>query len=214
MKIYIQKIQKNTEIKIDLDLNIEKVIFLKKQNKIIFNTSQIIFLLNNKNYSIDDKIETKDNILSLNLIEEEMKLISYKNSFKRLKIENGKIIFEDYLNNIEVSEPGIIIKYQDEYVWTNGEYIEFSLSGTYNYPCELETRFCDYESRFYYKVINLKQFFDDILFIISIEETYHNSGDYYLMLGSCKKRLSNNNYISLEKFSFDLYRDYDDLKYY
>ena len=34
------------------------------------------------------------------------------------------------------------------------------------------------------------------------------------MLGSCKKGLRNNNCISLEKFSFDLYRDYDDLKYY
>ena len=33
------------------------------------------------------------------------------------------------------------------------------------------------------------------------------------MLGSCKKGLSNN-CISLEKFSFDLYRDNDDLKYY
>ena len=107
----IQKIQKNTEIKSDIKYNIGKVIILKNQNKIIFNTSQNIFLLNNKNYSIKDKIETKDNILSLNLVDEEIILISFNNSIKQLKIENDKIIIEDYLNDIEVSEPGIAIEY-------------------------------------------------------------------------------------------------------
>ena len=42
----IQKIQKNTEIKIDPKLGIENVILLNNQNKIIFNISQTIFLLN------------------------------------------------------------------------------------------------------------------------------------------------------------------------
>ena len=34
------------------------------------------------------------------------------------------------------------------------------------------------------------------------------------MLGSYKKGLNNNNYISLEKFSFDYYSDYHDLNNY
>jgi hypothetical protein len=42
----IQKIQKNTEIKIDPKLGIENIILLNNQNKIIFNISQTIFLLN------------------------------------------------------------------------------------------------------------------------------------------------------------------------
>ena len=148
-------------------------------------------MLNNKNYSIEDKIETKDNILSLNLLEEETILISFKNSIKQLKIENDKIIIKDCLNNIEVSEPGIANKYQNECVWTNGEYIEFSFSGTYNYPNELDSYYFDYESKYYLKVINLVQFLDGILFIVLIKSIYQMFGDYCLMLGSYKKGLSN-----------------------
>ena len=29
------------------------------------------------------------------------------------------MIIEDFLNDVQVSEPGIIIKYKDEYAWTN-----------------------------------------------------------------------------------------------
>ena len=210
----IQKIQKNTEIKIDPKSNIEKFIFLKKQNKIIFNTSQNIFLLNNKNYSIEDKIEIKDTILSLNLIEEEKILISFENSIKQLKIENDKIIIKEFLNNIEVSDPGIIIKYKDEYAWTNGEYIEFNHSKAYNYKRDLDSEDFDYKSSFYFKVINLIQFFDDILFIISIKEFYEGSEYYYFNLGSRKKGLSNENYISLENFNFDCDYDNNALKSY
>jgi len=210
----IQKIQKNTEIKTDLDLNIEKVILLKNQNKIIFNTSKNIFLLNNKNYLIEDKIETNDNILSINFIEEKMILISFKNSIKKLKIENDKIMIENFLNNIEVSEPGIIIKYKDEYAWTNGEHIQFSNTKTYNYRDDLGSEYFDYESSYNLKVINLIQFFDDILFIFSIERIYKTSGDYNFMLGSYKKGLSKGNYICLEEFDFNGYPDRKDVIYY
>jgi len=66
----IEKIQKNLEIKYDSKKGIEKVIFLNEIEKIIINTKQNIFLLNANDYKTEHKIISKDNILSLNLMDE------------------------------------------------------------------------------------------------------------------------------------------------
>ena len=212
-KIDVQKIQKNTEIKSDIKFNIGKVILLKRQNKIIFNTSQNIVLLNNKNYIIQDKIQTKDNIKSMNLIGKEMILISFKNSIKKLKIENDKIIIEDFLNGVHVSKPGIIIKYKDEYAWTNRDYIEFSHSKAYDYEQYLNSEY-DYKTSYYFKVINLIQFFDDIIFIIYLRSISEDFYTHNLILGSIKKGSCKENYIDFEEFDFDGSDDYDEMEYY
>ena len=59
-----------------LRLDIQSV-FLNNQNKIVFNTGNNIYLLNIKNNLIQDKINTQDNILSTNLIQEENKEIIF-----------------------------------------------------------------------------------------------------------------------------------------
>ena len=128
-KIIIKNIQKNLEIKINNNLNIRDVFILNKPRKIIFNTGKTLYLINNRNYSIEDKKEINKYILSMNLIkekEQKILLISFKNSIKKIKIDNNKIKIEDFLNNIKIDKPGIIIKYQDKYAWTYEKYILFS----------------------------------------------------------------------------------------
>lgn len=60
-----------------LRLDIQSVLILNNQNKIVFNTENNIYLLNIKNNLIQDKINTQDNILSTNLIQEENKEIIF-----------------------------------------------------------------------------------------------------------------------------------------
>ena len=215
-KLKIKDIQKNLEIKNDNKLKIRNVVILNKQGKIIFNSGQTIFLLNNKSYSLEDKIEINEDILALNIIKEEDEtvLISSKNSIKKVKIVNNRLKIENFLNNIFVNNPGIVIKYQDEYAWTNGKYIEFSLSKRYNLKKSFEKNYFDYETSYSFKVINLIQFFDDLLFVISLKSWHEFYTHYYIMLGSYKNVLALNNYIELEKFDFDDCDDKDDLDYY
>ena len=75
-------------------LDIQSVLILNNQNKIVFNTENNIYLLNIKNNLIQDKINTQDNILSTNLIQEENKeiiFICFNKLIKRINIENDKI---------------------------------------------------------------------------------------------------------------------------
>lgn len=60
-----------------LRLDIQSVLILNNQNKIVFNTENNTYLLNIKNNLIQDKINTQDNILSTNLIQEENKEIIF-----------------------------------------------------------------------------------------------------------------------------------------
>ena len=213
-KLEIKNIQKNLEIKNDNKLIIRDAVFINNQKKIIFNAGKNLLLFNNKNYSFEDKIEINEDILSINLIKEkEMILISFKNSIKKININNNKIKIEDFLNNIEISKPGIVIKYNDEYSWTNGKYIEFSFSPTFNLYSYFEEDFYDYETTYYFNVINLIQFFDDILFIISLKSEYQSFMQYNLMLCSYKNSLAKYNHITLEHFDFE-YSNYNDLFIY
>ena len=101
----------------------------------------------------------------MNLIKEkekEMILISFENSIKKIKIENNKIDIVDFLNNIEILKPGIVIKYREEYVWTYGKYIKFSFNQDFNSEKNFAEEYFDYENEYYFKIINLIKFFDDI----------------------------------------------------
>ena len=213
-KFIIKNIQKNLEIKSDNKLQIRDAVILNKQGKIIFNAGQTLFLLNNKNYSFEDKIEIKDDILSMNLLKEiEMILITFKNSIKKIKIAKNKIKIEDFLNDIEVSKPGIVIKYQDEFAWTHEKCIEFSDSQTFDSENGFkEDHFDDVEISYSLRVINLIQFYDDLLFIISLKSFKGNFNAYTLMLGSYKNVLTLNNYMRLEDFCFNNFTE--DLDYY
>ena len=143
-----------------------------------------------------------------------MILISFLNSIKKIKINNNKIKIEDYLNNIEVSKPGIVIKYQDENAWTNGKYINFSFSPQYNLKNYFEENYYDYETSYYFKVINLIQFFDDILFIFSLKSIEQMFVGCDLMLGSYKNSFGKYKYLNLETYNFEALSNDDDRVYY
>ena len=204
-KIRIKNIQKNCEIKTNNNINIRDIIILNKQSKIIFNSGITLFLLNNRNYSLEDKKEIDKDILSMNLIkekEEEMILISFENSIKKIKIENNKIDIVDFLNNIEILKPGIVIKYQEEYAWTYGKYIKFSFNQDFNSENNFAEESFNYENEYYFKIINLIKFYDDILFVLSLKKRYHSFSTYKILLGSCKNPLAFNNFLELEEFHY------------
>jgi len=75
------------------------------------------------------------------------------------------MIIEDFLNDIEASEPLIIINYQDKYACTNGEYIEFSDNKYYNFRNGLNLYDSDYKVDQKCNLINIFQFFDIILYV-------------------------------------------------
>ena len=205
-KLIIKNIQKNLEIRINNKQNIKDVFILHKQGKIIYNAGQTLFLINNQNYSIEDKREINKDILSMNLIkekEEEMLLISFKNSIKKIKMDNNKIKIEDFLNNIKIDKPGIVIKYQDEYAWTYGKFILFSSDIIFNSEKSFAKQCFDYECSYNFKIINLIKFFDDIIFVLLLKKDYQGFISYKILLGSCKSPLAFNNYLELEKFNFD-----------
>ena len=143
-----------------------------------------------------------------------MVFISFKNSIKKVKIYNNKIKIDDLLNNIEVSKPGFVIKYQDEYVWTNGNYIEFSFSPIVNLDHYFNEDYFDYKASYYFKVFNLIKFFDDILFIFSLKCIEQTFMDYNIMLGSYKNSLAKYNHFHLECFNFERFTNDDDRELY
>ena len=98
-RISIEKIQKNLEIKFDINNPIDCVIFFPNKNKLIFNSDKKIFLFNTKLYKIDDKIEIDNKIIFMNLMDDkETILISHENSIEQLKIENNKLKLENFLS--------------------------------------------------------------------------------------------------------------------
>ena len=60
-----------------LRLDIQSVLILNNKNKNVRNKENNIYLINIKNNLIQDKINTQDNILSTNLIQEENKEIIF-----------------------------------------------------------------------------------------------------------------------------------------
>ena len=215
-KVIIKNIQKNLEIKINNNLAIRDVVTLNKQRKIIFNAGQTLFLINNQNYSIEDIKEINKDILSVNLIkekEEEILLISFANTIMKIKIDNNKIKIEEFLNNIKIDKPGIVIKYQDEYAWTYGKYIVFSFCKIFNPEKKLTEEYFSFEWICYFKIINLITFFDDILFVLSLKIIDQGDITYKILLGSIKNPLAFNNYLELETFNCEEHFNYKDFQY-
>ena len=212
-------IQKNSEINNCCKSDIQNILVINNQNKMVFNTEYNIYLLNIKNNLIQDKIKTKEQILSTNLIEEgnkEIILVTFNNSIKKLNIEHDKIKLVDFLINVEVSEPGKVIKYKDEYVWTNGSCIEFTASPTYY--CQMENIVDDYvssESSHDLKVINLTKFNDTFLFVIFHEEIYLSQSFHYynLYLVSYRKGFIRDYFIEFENFDFVMVSNWKEIDY-
>ena len=131
--ITIEKIQKNLEIKFDINNPIDCFILFPNEKKLIFNSDKKIFLFNTKLYKIEDKIESDNKIIFMNLMDDKQTiLISHANSIEKLTIENNKLKLENFLSeNIHIHNPGVIINYRNEFAWTNGVYIGFMNNNYY-----------------------------------------------------------------------------------
>jgi len=119
-------------------------------------------------------------------------LISFSNSIKKLKIEQNKIILEDFLNNITIYSPGLIINYKDGYAWTKGKYICFSGFSTKEYYDIINqlNLHDDYNYGGYeVELLNLFQYNNNILFILEFADYIcHKGGRNSILLGSYPKK--------------------------
>jgi len=124
------------------------------------------------------------------------------------------MIIEDFLNGIEVSEPGIVINYQDEYAWTNGEYIELIDNKYYKYYSfrnGLKLNDSDYKANHEYNLVNIFQFFDSILFVCSDCTILECDWFYKIMLYSFKNGLISEKYIVIEEFNIYSFPYYENI---
>ena len=122
-KILIQKIQNNTTI--EFKENIKSLLILEKLNKIIVYSENKLFLFNPKNYKIQNEIKSKNGIISLNLMKDNTILVSHPESISKLKIENNKMMLENYISGerFDIYYPGIIVDYKSNVAWTDDRYI-------------------------------------------------------------------------------------------
>lgn len=207
--ISIQKIRKTTEIKYKFQKNdkIKSFIILEKLNKIIFNTKENIYLLNSKDFSNEDQIKLDLPIISVNLMnDKETILVCFSKSIQKLKINQNKIILEDFLSDIYIYRPGIIINYQDEYAWTNGYNIGFSTKNYYNIIKKLNINGEDYSGGCNINIIKLFQYNNDILYILTFGcFDHHGEGGYSIKLGLYTTKLSKEKkLLSLEACDFEI----------
>ena len=200
-ELKIEKIQKNLEIKFNSDEYIENFTILEKRKKLIFNIKKKLYMIDNEKFILEDKIESRLDILLINLMKDkETILISHPNSIEKLKIENNKIILENFLNNICIKMPGHIINYENEYAWTCKSHIGFLKRKFYNisnhFSDEFDEDICDYEVR----VFKLFEYKTDILYIIAFTDFQYDDGtcDNSIRLGSYKRSTCSNEYIYLE----------------
>ena len=206
--ISIEKIQKNLEIKFNDSGPINCVILLENRNKLIFNIDKKIFLFNTNNCKIEHQIESSSKIILLNLMEDkETILISHKDNIEKLKIENGKLILQEFLSKVNIYRPGIIINYKNEFAWTNGFNIGF-IDKDYNIMESYESKkmaCLDYSGGFKGHIVKLFQYKDDILFIFDFIGFNHHMESYRsIKFGSYKKKLNYSQFLTLEIFGFDV----------
>ena len=205
-RISIEKIQKNLEIKFNYDSPIDCVILLENKKKLIFNIDNKIFLLNTHNYKIEHQIESSSDIILLNLMEDkETILISHSNNIEKLKIENGKLILQQFLSKVHIYIPGIIINYKNEIAWTNGFNIGFAdknynIMGSYE---SQEMASLDNSGGYKGNIINLFHYKDDILFIFDfISYNHHMESFETFEFGSYKRKSNYSQFLSLESFGY------------
>jgi hypothetical protein len=88
-KILIKKNQLNTSIIFKPNIIIKSFIILEHINKILIYTKNEIYLFNSINYSYITSINSDLPILSLNLIKDNIILVSHENSIKEIEIKNN-----------------------------------------------------------------------------------------------------------------------------
>ena len=205
--IKIEKIQKNIEIKVDSKEEIDCVLYLENKNKLIYNINNKIYLLNTKNYKIEDQIESKCCFYLMNLMEDkETILLSHENYIEKLSIEKDKLILELFLDDLYMKFPGIIINYEDQYAWTCRFGIGFVNNDYYRVEDMIENNIINSSSGGYdIYVFNIFKYKNDILFILKYfyyEEC--EDSDLFIKLGSYKKKSYFNEFLCLESYDINI----------
>ena len=169
-KLLIEKVQKNSNVIFSEE--IESFLILEKINKIILYSKKKIFLLNSINYSYEDIVLSEKEIISLNLLKDDLILISHPKSISELKIEKNKLILSDYskeiLETIIIYYPGIIINYKDGMAWTNGKFIGLYDDDYFDIDDSLNIEFMDYSGGYTIESVYLYQYKKDIILYLYV----------------------------------------------
>lgn len=159
-KISIETLKKIS--KINFKESIQSFLFLEKQKKILVYSFEKIYLLNSKNYAIESELNSNKEIISLNLLKDnETILVSNNKAIQKLKIENKKLVLEDYINYIEMRAPGIIINYGNGIAWAFGSIINFSNNEIYDVYEESEENYL--EKKMDINIVHLFEYQKDII---------------------------------------------------
>ena len=200
-ELKIENIQMNTEILYNSSHEIENVIILEKRKKLIFNIKNNIYMVNMEKFIQEDEIESNLSIKLINLMKDkETILISCSSSIKKLRIENNKLILENFLENIIINSPGVIINYENEYAWTSRTHIGFSKREFFDINENLSEENISNSFGYKIKLYNLFEFKNDILFILLfVGFDHHYERDGSIRLGSYKKSVCKDQFFTLEE---------------
>ena len=209
-EITIRKIQKNIKIKISQKNEKDKnsLLFLKEMNKLICYNKNKIISFNLLNFKKENEVKLNDELVSLNLTNDNNIYAGFANSIKKLKLENNKIIIENYLDNINLYKPGKIIKYKNSIAWTNHNFIGFDSENYYNIIEQLNIEWNSWSGYSKSMLLDLIEYKNDnIIYLFSLEYfDHHGQGGFSVNLGSYKKDLSKGERIELEDSDDELYR--------
>ena len=172
-KVSIQNLQKITKLNFNLEKDeLNSILYLEKINKVIAYSKFIIYLINPVDSSLGNKITTDRYIISLNLMKDkETILVSFENLIRKLTIKNNALLLEDYLKNVKIYEPGVIINYKNDIVWGCGAKIFYNKGHNIYYVFE-ETDEDYLEKKQDINIKNLYEYQDGILLYIYLYSDY------------------------------------------
>ena len=212
--ISIDKIQNNLIMKFGDNSNkkINSVIILKKQKKLLFNIGTHIYMINTQKYITEDNINSKKKIILMNLMNDNKTiLLSHLHSISILQIENNKLKLKDFIGDIRIESPGIIINYNDEYAWTCRDFICFLSDKEFCITIKFydDLLYVKKINLYDYQLLNLYQYKHDILFTFSsFERDIHEKQRYAIRFGACNEKLKFSDFLYLEDcdYFFDFYK--------
>jgi hypothetical protein len=112
-------------------------------NKLICYNKNKIISFNLLNFKKENEVKLNDELVSLNLTNDNNIYAGFTNSIKKLKLENNKIIIENYLDKIHLYIPGKIINYKNCIVWTYYNCIGFESENYFNINDQLDVGWDD-----------------------------------------------------------------------
>ena len=197
--ISIKKFQKIFKLEVDYEIN--SILLLEKKNKFIIWGDSSLQLLNTKTFKLEYEFETKNEILSLNLMKDNETLLSaHKYEIKKINILNNELKIENYLQNIYISPRVKIINYKDGIAWASKSSIFlFYNNKTRNVILDKDKILGFFQE---INILTLFEYDDDILLYLYYLKEKKVIGDEPLHFNYLKKGKNNHIYkdIIMDKF--------------